>query len=156
MNQSSQRDTGRQRVINFLPMLVELGRTGDRSLIAGLQLPSPKDFSCLWKMWGGVITGWQAAQVAELIKGLTYFEIMSGQGFGSVPPVAQLYRIYALMDDATEQDQLADWVLANTSNDYTLYGTHNHGARSLVELKKMKRDYLASKQATAEREKASF
>jgi hypothetical protein len=60
------------------------------------------------------------------------------------------------MADTTEQNQLADWILSNTCNDYTPYGTHNHGARSLDELKKKIDEYGVKKQASAAREKARF
>jgi hypothetical protein len=81
---------------------------------------------------------------------------MFDEGFGSVPPVANLYWIYASMVDSNERDQLADWILRNTVNDYTPYGTHNYGARSLEELKNKEEARSIRKQATAAREKARF
>lgn len=38
------------------------------------------------------------------------------------------------MVESEERDRFADWILRNTVNDYTPYGTSNHGARSLDEL----------------------
>jgi hypothetical protein len=81
---------------------------------------------------------------------------MFDSGFGSVPPTANLFRIYALMVDTKDRDRLASWVIANTVNDYMPYGTNNHGARSLDELKKMEDARFARKQGTAEREQSRF
>lgn len=119
-------------------------------------LPSSWDFGVLWHQWDRVVDGWDATQIAELIKGLTYYERISDFGFGSVPLVANLFHIYAAMVGAVERDQLADWVLRNTVNDYAPYGTSNHGARSLEELYKMEVTLFARKQATAAREQARF
>lgn len=156
MNQPRKPDPREQRIIDLVPLLVELGRTADRSVIGDAELPTSWDFGVLWKQWDRVVGGWEAAQVADLIKGLTYFERMFDRGFGSVPPVANLFRIYASMVDSNERDRFADWVLRNTVNDYTPYGTSNHGARNLEELDRKKDALFARKQATAAREKARF
>jgi hypothetical protein len=144
------------RIIEIIPLLVELGRSADRSVIEESQLPNSSDFGVLWTRWGQVVKGWDPSQVADLIKGLTYFERMFDRGFGSVPPVANLFRIYASMVDAEELDRFADWILRNTVNDYTPYGTSNHGARSLEELKKREAARVARKEATAAEERARF
>lgn len=156
MSQPLQPDPREQRIIELVPLLVELGRTADPFVIGDSRLPNSWDFGVLWKQWDRVVCGWDAAQVANLIKGLTYFERMFDRGFGSVPPVANLFHIYALMVDAEERDRFGDWVLRNTVNDYTPYGTSNHGARSLVELQKKEDARFARKQATAPREQARF
>jgi hypothetical protein len=120
------------------------------------RLPNPWDFGVLWQQWDSVVIGWKAEQVVNLIKGLTYFESMFDSGFGSVPPAANLFRIYAPMVDAEERNRLADWILANTVNDYMPYGTNNHGARSLDELKKMEDARAVRKQGSAAREQTRF
>jgi hypothetical protein len=156
MSQPPQFDPMQRRIIDLVPFLVKLGRTADRSVLADARLPNAWDFGVLWQQWDRVVSGWEAARVADLIKGLTYFERMFDRGFGSVPPVAPLFRIYSSMVDAKERDRFADWILANTVNDYTPYGTHNHGARSLEELEKKEDARFARKQATAAREQAIF
>lgn len=137
-------------------MLVKLGRTADPSVIVDSRLPESWGFGVLWKKWDLVVTGWDAVQVCELIQGLTYFERMFNRGFGSVTPVANLFRIYASMVESEERDRLADWILRNTVNDYTPYGTSNHGARSLDELHKKEDARFARKLATASNEQARF
>ena len=156
MNQPLQPDPSQQRIIDLVPLLVELGRTADRSVLADARLPNAWDFGVLWQQWDRVVSGWEAAQVADLIKGLTYFERMFDRGFGSVPPVANLFHIYASMVDTGERNRFADWVLANTVNDYSPFGTDNHGARSLEDLAKKTAARFAGKQATAAREQARF
>ncbi len=156
MNQPKKRTPMEQRIIDLVPLLVELGRTADRSVIGDAEFPNSWDFGVLWKQWDRVVDGWEAAQVADLIKGLTYFERMFDRSFGSVPPVANLFHIYASMVDANEQDRFADWVLRNTVNDYTPYGTSNHGARSLEELERKQDERFSRKRATAASEQARF
>lgn len=156
MSQSTSRNLMEQRIIDLVPQLVELGRTADPSVIGDAKLPESWDFGVLWKKWDQVVTGWDAVQVRELIQGLTYFERMFNRGFGSVPPVANLFRIYESMVESEEQDRFADWILRNTVNDYTPYGSSNHGARSLDELHRKKDAIFARKQATASNEKARF
>jgi hypothetical protein len=145
-----------QRIIALVPQLVQLGRTADPSVIVDARLPESWDFGVLWKKWDQVVAGWDAVQVRELSQGLTYFERMFNRGFGSVPPVANLFRIYASMVESEERDRFADWILRNTVNDYTPYGTSNHGARSLEELHQKEDARSARKLATASNEQARF
>lgn len=113
-------------------------------------------FWVLWKKWDQVVAGWDAVHVRELIQGLTYFERMFTRGFGRVPPVANLFRIYASMVEFEEQDRFADWILRNTVNDHTPYSTSNHGARSLDELHQKEDARFARKLAIASNERARF
>jgi hypothetical protein len=156
MSQSPPLNSTEQRIIDLVPQLVELGRTADPSVIGDAILPEAWDFGFLWKKWDQVVAGWDAVQVRELIQGLTYFERMFNRGFGSVPPVANLFRIYASMVESEERDRFADWILRNTVNDYTPYGTSNHGARSLDELHQKEDARSARKWATASNERARF
>jgi hypothetical protein len=156
MNQPLPPNPVQQAIIDLVPLLVELGRTADRSVLGDAELPNSWEFGVLWKRWDRVVNGWEATQVADLIRGLTYFERMFDRHFGSVPPVANLFRIYASMVESEERDRFADWILRNTVNDYTPYGTSNHGARSMEELDKKEAARFARKQATAAREQARF
>jgi len=134
MNQSPQPDPIVQRIVRLVPLLVELGRTDGATVIPDALVVKGWDFAVLWKRWDQIVNGWCETQIAYLIKGLTYFEKTYPHGFGSAPPVANLYRIYVALVDEEDRNELADWVLANTVNDYCPFGTHNHGARSLPEL----------------------
>jgi len=156
INKSFEADLMQQRIIEFIPLLVQLGQTADRSVIDDSRLPHSREFDFLWRQWEQVVNDWDPAQVADLIRGLTYFERMFNRGFGSVPPVANLFRIYAPMVDENERDRLADWILRHTVNDYTPYGTSNHGARSLEELHQREGAILDRKTATAGREQTRF
>jgi len=156
MNRSFEPDPMQQRIIEFIPLLVQLGQTADRSVIDDSRLPNSREFDSLWRQWEQVVKDWNPAQVADLIRGLTYFERMFDRGFGSVPPVANLFRIYAPMVDENERGRFVDWILRNTVNDYTPYGTSNHGARSLVELHKREGAILDRKAATSGREQTRF
>jgi len=156
MNRPFQPDSKQQRIIEIVPLLVELGRTADRSVIDDSRMPNSWDFGALWQQWDHVVIEWEAAQVADLIKGLIYFESMFDRQFGSVPPASNLFQIYASMVHAKERDRFADWILANTINDYMPFGTNNHGARNLDELKKKDESRKARKQATASHEHAKF
>jgi hypothetical protein len=156
MSQSPPLNLTEQRIIDLVPQLVELGRTADPSVIGDAILPEAWDFGVLWKKWDQVVAGWDAVQVRELIQGLTYFERMFNRGFGSVPPVANLFRVYVSMVGSEERDRFADWILRNTVNDYTPYGTSNHGARSLDELHQKEDARSARKLATASNERARF
>ena len=48
---------------------------------------------------------------------------------------------------------MADWILANSVNDYCPYGTNNHGAKSLAELSFIKNTISDKKLKTKESEK---
>ena len=156
MNRSFEPDPMQQRIIEFIPLLVQLGQTADRSVIDDSRLPNSREFDALWRHWEQVVKDWNPAQVADLIRGLTYFERIFDRGFGSVPPVANLFRIYAPMVDENERERFVDWILRNTVNDYTPYGTSNHGARSLEELQKREGAILDRKAVTSGREQTRF
>lgn len=156
MNHQIPHTSTEQKILGLVPQLVKLGRTANPSAIGDAILPVAWDFGVLWTKWDRVVAGWDAVQVRELIQGLTYFERMFNRGFGSVPPVANLFRIYASMVESEERDRFADWILRNTVNDYTPYGTSNYGARSLDELHKKKDARFARKLATTSNERARF
>lgn len=151
--ESSQSETREQRILDVIPLLVRLGQSEDPAVLGGLALPSGSEFGVFWQAWDTVIKGWDPADVAHLIKGLTLYEKFSSTGFGSVPPVAQLFHLYSWAVKTSESQLLADWILANTINDYVPYGTNNFGARSLAELDAKKSARAARKQATAESER---
>jgi hypothetical protein len=156
MQQQTHLDSNAKKIIDLIPFLVQLGRTADTSVIPASVLPNSLEFGVLWQKWDSVIHGWAANDVSDLIKGMTHFEKAFKCGFGSVPPVAQLFSIYVSMVDASESHKLAEWILLNTVNDYVPYGTSNHGARSLLALQRINESLKARKQATANDERARF
>lgn len=74
MNQSLHLDPSQRRIIDLVPLLMELCRTEDRSVLADAQLPNAWDFGALWQHWDHAVRGWETSKVADLIKGLTYYE----------------------------------------------------------------------------------
>jgi len=145
-----------QWTIYRIPLLVQLGRTEDPSTIPESALPNTWNFHFLWDRWDRVVENWDPVQITDLIKGLTYFEKVYIRGFGSVTPVAKVFRIYGSLVGANDRNDLAEWVLANTVNSYSPYGSDNHGAKSLAELKRRREAIAAGKQATAARERERF
>jgi hypothetical protein len=145
-----------QWIIDRIPLLVKLGRTEDTSTIPKSVLPNTWNFHFLWDRWDRVVENWDPAQITDLIKGLTHFEKVYSRGFGSVTPVAKVFGIYGSLVGANDRNDLAEWVLANTVNAYSPYGTDNHGAKSLAELKEKKDAIAAWQQATAARERERF
>lgn len=156
MHQYTHLDSKAKKIVDLVPFLLQLGRTADPSVIPASQRLNSGDFGVLWQKWDSVIHGWAAIDIADLIKGLTHFEKAFKCGFGSVPPVAQIFSLYVSMVDADESNKLAEWILLNTVNDYVPYGTSNHGARSLSALKRINESSHARKQATAITERARF
>ena len=96
----------------MVPLLVKLGQSEDLAVLGGLARPSGSEFGVFWKEWDTVIKGWEPADVAHLIKGLTLYEKFFNTGFGSVPPVAQLFHLYSWAVKPSESALLADWILA--------------------------------------------
>ena len=112
-----------QWTINRIPLLVQLGRTEDPSTIPESALPNTWNFHFLWHRWDRVVENWDPVLIADLIKGLTHFEKVYSRGFGSVTPVAKVFGIYGSLVGANDRNDLAEWVLANTVNAYSPYGS---------------------------------
>jgi hypothetical protein len=55
MNQTLKPSLMEQRIIYLVPLLLELGRTADRSVIGDAELPKSWDFGVLWKQWNRVV-----------------------------------------------------------------------------------------------------
>lgn len=142
-------------ILSTLPKLVVLGKTGDPKDIDFRLLPRPSDYGVFWQKWSMVLANWGTEDIYCLIKGFIYIEkIAPRYGFGSVPPVAQIFHFYSGKVGASNQDLLANWILANTVNDYCPFGTHNHGAKSLDELEQKAESKAQKKIANEKIEKA--
>lgn len=139
------------KIYSALPKLVELGVSAGKANL-GL-MPRSHEFGVFWQKWPEVLAEWNAEDVLNLIKGFVYYEQISpANGFGSVPPVPQIFTIYCGKKGVLTADELADWILANSINEYCPYGTNNHGAKSLAELSLIKKTISEKKLKTKESE----
>lgn len=122
-----------QRTQATLPAIVELGKQGGN--FVPKELPSGETFGALWDQWDQVLSGWSTEEILHLAKGMVYFERLNRVNyFGSVAPTPRIFSVYAGRVAKEDSDLLADWILANTVNEYSPFGTNNHGAKSLEEL----------------------
>ena len=88
--------------------------------------------------------------VVALIKCLTIAEqVYDGWKAGSVSPVIWLFKNLSSREPEFS-NSVADWVLANTENDYLPFGTMNLGAKSLIEFAQFKK--LSSERKSTRRE----
>jgi hypothetical protein len=121
------------KIFNSLELIVELGSGGSSPV--GMALPRVHSYGVFWGRWNELLSSWDSMNLEQLIKGLVKLEALSSPNtFGSVSPVPQIFSLYCTRVDEVLVDALANWVLANTVNDYCPYGTHNYGAKSLIEL----------------------
>ena len=116
---------------------MELGESEDRILARSAKIANARAFVPLWHDgWSEVLADWRLDDLTKLIKGFVLLESERDEfNHGSVPIVAPIFRIYERSAPKEQSDQLADWVLMNTNNDWSPYGTSNHGARSLLALR---------------------
>lgn len=139
------------KIYSALHKLVELGISEGKANI-GL-MPRPHEFGVFWQKWTEVLAEWDAEEVLNLIKGFIYYERISLEnGFGSIPPVPQIFSIYCGKKGIYTSDELADWILANSVNEYCPYGTYNYRAKSLDELSLIKKTISEKKLITKESE----
>jgi hypothetical protein len=127
-----------EKILSALDNLVRLGRNNGELLGEVNGLPSPSAFGIFWQRWQEILGFWNPDDLQDLIKGFVYYEMLPpANGFGSVPPVPQIFSIYLSKVSREQSNSLADWILAHTVNEYCPYGTNNHGARSLKELEQI-------------------
>jgi hypothetical protein len=121
------------KIYSALHKLVELRISEGKANLA--EMPRPLEFGVFWHKWDEVLAEWDVQDVLNLIKGFVYYERISlANRFASVPPMQQIFSIYCGKKGILTADDLADWILANSVNEYCPYGTNNHGAKTLVEL----------------------
>jgi len=144
--------SNREKIIyESLLTLVEVGKH-DGNFEPG-KLPSAHAYGLFWHKWEETLATWTLDEIFFLIKGFVYFERMSdSNGFGSVPPVPQIFSLYSSKVDQISADTLANWILANTVNEYCPFGTNNHGAKSLIHLEQINHLKATNKQAIQIRE----
>lgn len=142
-----------QRTQATLPAIVELGKQGGN--FVPKELPSGETFGALWDQWDQILSGWSTEDILHLAKGMVYFERLNRVNyFGSVAPTPRIFSVYAGRVAKEDSDLLADWILANTVNEYCPFGTNNHGAKSLEQLECKLRQIELRKAETRQRESA--
>lgn len=128
--------------------LVVIGRTGrfeELESLAGLPDARGGDFMRTTRQeWESAAAHMARNDVVYLCKALTLLEALPHFRAGSVSPVIWLFR---LLPESCKSDDLINWILSHTDNDYLPFGRSNHGAKSIEELQ------LRSKQV-AERARA--
>jgi len=123
-----------------LPALLEAALDGQpvarlRAIIRTTPRLASGSFMRAREGWKHSAQDFSLAELAALIRLLTLAETaIPAWRCGSVSPVIKLFHVYIGSEGAAE-DALTDWVLRHTSNGYLPYGTSNHGARSLTELR---------------------
>jgi hypothetical protein len=137
-----------------LHKLIEIGKSSDLSrMSSSFAVQDQHRFGHIMRLrpdpWLRIAETLNTEDLVALIKCLTIAEqALEGWGAGSVSPVIWLFRKLESID-SNFAETVADWVLANTENDYLPFGTMNLGAKSLIE-------YHRKKQLNLERVKASY
>ncbi len=135
--------------------LIEAGKANDFSQISSLlTIQEQCDFGYIMRLrpesWFSVAENLSKEDVVALIKCLTIAEqVYDDWKAGSVSPVIWLFKNLSSREPEFSNN-VADWVLANTENDYLPFGTMNLGAKSLVEFAQFKK--LASERKSARHE----
>ena len=85
------------------------------------------------EFWESIAAGLSDADLADLIKALTVAEhSLPHFRSGSVAPVIFLFR-HLRSRQFSGVDELADWIVRHSDNDYLPWGSSRHGARSTKE-----------------------
>jgi len=135
--------------------LIEAGKAKDFSQISSLlTIQEQRDFGYIMRLrpesWFSVAENLSKEDVVALIKCLTITEqVYDDWKAGSVSPVIWLFKNLSNREPEFS-NTIADWVLANTENDYLPFGTMNLGAKSLIEFSRFKK--LSSERKSAKRE----
>ncbi len=141
----------------FLRRLIAIGETNTFSSLAELFAESPPDrvghiMRQSPEYWRAVTRPLSDAELEALIRALTIAERdYPSFGGGSVSGV--IWAFHQLQERTQSSlDELADWVLARTNNPYVPFGTSNHSARSLPELRASQQHAAAARVARARAE----
>lgn len=122
-------------VLAALSILVKLGESEGLMKIDYASFPKANYFGIFWQKWPEILDAWSTDKIHSLLKGFVYVEKLKPlYGFGSPCPVPQIYKLYSARVSDEESTITAQWILAKTLNDYSPFGSHNHGAKSLEEL----------------------
>jgi hypothetical protein len=100
-------------------------------------------------LWTAATRQLATADVVAVIKGLVVLEQGLAWMGGSVAGAIWVFHVLEGRD-AIAAREVADWVLARTSNPYVPFGCDNRGAKSLAELAELDGEYAARQQARRE------
>lgn len=134
----------------LLSMLLSLGWQPnvytEEATIALRTLRAHHEINCRWNLnaWQLITRNMQVEEVIALIRGIIRAERESGWGGGSVSAVIWVFRILQRRFPS-RSDEVADWVLANTRNEYLPFGGQNFGARSLAAYREANEHYAENK-----------
>jgi hypothetical protein len=122
----------------ILHKLIETGRSDDFShMSSSFAVQEQHRYGYIMRLgpeaWLSLAESLNTEDLVALIKCLTKAErSLEDWMAGSVSPVIWLFRRLANLDPKYA-NTIADWILANTENDYLPFGTRNLGAKSLSE-----------------------
>jgi hypothetical protein len=142
---------------DFLRRLIAVGQSGDFAALQQLftDFPEPRVGHLMrqaYQFWYAIVDAISETEGIALAKALTVAE----RGFpwfggGSVSGVIWVFR--RLQDKTHRQmDELADWILAHTTNGWAPFGGCNYGARSLAEFREFEQRDAARRAARQQAE----
>jgi hypothetical protein len=141
----------------LLHKLIEIGKSSDFSRVSSsLAVQEQQRFGYIMRLrpetWFSIADSLNTEDLVALIKCLTIAErVFEDWKAGSVSPVIWLFRSLTSLNP-NFAEIVADWVLANTDNNYLPFGTTNLGAKSLVEHARLKQSASERAQARYEAE----
>ena len=142
---------------SLLNKLIQAGKATDLSQISSFFTPQEqRDFGYIMSLrpeaWFLVAENLRNEYVIALIKCLTITEmVFDDWRGGSVSPVIWLFKHLSSHAPGLS-NYTANWVLANTHNNYLPFGSDNFGAKSINELSKFKKLSVERKHAILEAE----
>ena len=135
---------------DFLQRLIAIGAAQTFSSLSEFFDKYPPDrFGHIMRQssefWRNAVRPLSDFELESLVRTLTIAERdFPAFGGGSVSGV--IFAFHQLQERTQSSlDELADWVLAHTNNPYVPFGTSNHSARSLSELRAFKKAAAAAK-----------
>jgi len=102
--------------------------------------------------WVEMANSMEPAEFRSLIRGVVRAEELGKWYGGSASIVVTLFRAYQNKRQPDEEE-LAEWVMRNSSNDYAPFGSMRCGARSLEELRALNTRVSERKRSAANEEK---
>jgi hypothetical protein len=126
----------------FLDYLIDIGEREHFELCLEIPTRFPEyRFGQFMRMhfeaWYEVAASLESEKLASLIKSLTIAEMQIPNFLsGSVSPVIWLFRKLSERD-FSGLEELADWVLAHSTNEYLPTGSYNYQARSMADLRRI-------------------
>ena len=123
-----------------LKNLIELGKSldmADAEKNQFFELLKPHAECCCahWNAWNYATEKLAGDELFNLVRGLVIAEkSLTGWNGGSVSPIIWVFRTYEKKGSGSP-DELADWVMQNSDNNYVPYGLSRVSCRSVEEFK---------------------